>query len=163
LAQATLHDGQTLLAFNDLFVGVRSHVSARYHLRVNGRSEEQSSSGVLISTGAGSTGWMSSVFNMARGVAQSLGAPPGREKSRTLRWEDPRLLWAVREPFRSRTTGVELVTGQLEDGTQFEIESLTPQDGVIFSDGVEADFLEFNAGAIARIGVAPRRAQLVVK
>jgi hypothetical protein len=35
--------------------------------------------------------------------------------------------------------------------------------GVIFSDGVESDFLTFNSGAIARIGVADQRARLVVR
>ncbi len=67
LAEVMLHDGQRMLAFNDLFIGVKSHVSARYQLRVDGREESQSSSGVLVSTGAGSSGWMSSVFNMAAG------------------------------------------------------------------------------------------------
>jgi hypothetical protein len=33
--------------------------------------------------------------------------------------------------------------------------------GVIFSDGVESDFLEFNAGTIACITVAQQRARLV--
>ena len=42
------------------------------------------------------------------------------------------------------------------------IESLMPTNGVIFSDGVETDFLQFNAGAIATIGVAPEQARLVV-
>src|SRR5262249_10147811 len=69
LAEIQLADGQRLLAFNDLFLGERSHVSARYRISAGARSEAQSSSGILISTGAGSTGWMSSVFNMASGVA----------------------------------------------------------------------------------------------
>jgi hypothetical protein len=32
LAEAALDDGQRLLAFNDLFIGARSHVSARYRI-----------------------------------------------------------------------------------------------------------------------------------
>jgi NAD(P)-dependent dehydrogenase (short-subunit alcohol dehydrogenase family) len=43
------------------------------------------------------------------------------------------------------------------------LHSHTPDGGVIFSDGVEADYLAFNAGAVATIGVAERKAQLVVK
>ena len=162
LAEVTLHDGQSMLAFNDLFIGVKSHVSARYQIRLGENAESQSSSGVLVSTGAGSTGWMSSVFNMAAGVASSLGmtAPP---KPRSLEWDDPRLLWVVREPFISRTSSASLVAGHLEEGTQLELQSMTPTGGVIFSDGIEEDFLEFNSGTIARIGVAPHRATLVVK
>ena len=73
LAEAKLNDGQRLLAFNDLFLGAQSHISARYRIRWNKAEEPQSSSGVLVSTGAGSTGWMSSVFNMASGVAKLVG------------------------------------------------------------------------------------------
>jgi NAD kinase len=162
LAKATLHDGQKLLAFNDLFVGAKSHVSARYRLETGGRAEEQSSSGMLVATGAGSTGWMSSVFNVARGVSEFLGHPFPTQRY-AFRWEDRRLLWAVREPFVSRTSAAELVMGTVEEGDSLVVESIMSAGGVIFSDGIESDFLEFNAGAIARLGVAEERALLVAK
>jgi hypothetical protein len=79
-----------------------------------------------------------------------------------MRWDDPYLTWAVREPFESRTSGVSLVCGTLEEGAELVIESRMPSGGVIFSDGVEADYLDFNGGAISRIGVAQQRARLVV-
>jgi len=160
LAHATLHDGQRLLAFNDLFVGSRSHVSARYRLQAGDHQESQSSSGVLISTGAGSTGWMSSVFNMVGGISRWLRvdtSPPPR-----LKWEDRRLIWAVREPFVSRSSAARLVIGEVNEGEELVIESQMSAGGVIFSDGIESDFLEFNSGSIARISVAPQRARLVV-
>jgi len=160
LAEVKLQDGQQMLAFNDLFVGVRSHVSARYKITVSGRTESHSSSGVLISTGAGSTGWMSSVFNMAAGIA---AAQHGKKiQAPRLNWDAPQLLWAVREPFLSRTSQAGLVCGTLESGAVMEVESMTAENGVIFSDGIEADALEFNAGTIATIGVAARKARLVV-
>ena len=53
--RARLNDGQRLLAFNDFLIGHRTHVSARYRLTWHGRTETQSSSGILVSTGAGST------------------------------------------------------------------------------------------------------------
>jgi NAD kinase len=163
MAQATLHDGQSMLAFNDFFIGVRTHVSARYQIRFEGREEQHSSSGMIVSTGAGSTGWMSSVFNGASGIAASLGAPAPPNWRAQLAWEERRLLWAVREPFISRMSQATMVAGQLEEGEQLELESLTPENGVIFSDGIESDFLDFNGGTIARIGVAAQQAQLVVK
>lgn len=161
LAEVKLNDGQRLLAFNDFFMGAASHVSARYTLEVAGQSEPQSSSGVLVSTGAGSTGWFSSVLNMAQGVGAWLGAPPAQRFQ--LEWEDRRLLWAVREPFVSRHSRADLVAGLLEEGQELVAESLMPSGGVIFSDGVEADRLEFNSGVIARIGAAEQRARLVVE
>ena len=158
LAQATLQDGQRLLAFNDLFIGAASHVSARYRLQFEGRSEEHSSSGIIVATPAGRTGWLSSVFNMTRGVeafAQMppLPPPPGPNAGE--------LLFVVREPFRSQRTQADLVAGRLAQGRPLHIESLMPSGGVIFSDGVEADFLRFNAGSVATIGPSPEVARLV--
>ena len=160
LAEARLHDGQRLLAFNDFYVGARTHVSARYQLSVGGRTEPQSSSGLLVSTGAGSTGWMSSVVNMARGVAAFLGEDdrlPQPQIART----DASLLWAVREPFASRVTGTELVAGRIDGTAELVIESRMGGEGVIFSDGVESDALDFSGGAVAHVGVARQRAHLV--
>jgi hypothetical protein len=77
-------------------------------------------------------------------------------------WDDAWLQWAVREPFLSRTSGVSLVTGRIEVGDELVIESRMPSAGVVFSDGIESDYLEFNGGAIVRIGVAAQRARLVV-
>jgi NAD kinase len=159
LAEAELQDGQRLLAFNDLFIGARTHVSARYRLSAGGREEVQSSSGVIVSTGAGTTGWMSSVFNMAAGVTRFAG---GRGAGgMLLDWEDRRLLFAVREPFRSRHSAADLVAGLVEPGRHLELASLMPSGGVIFSDGIETDYLEFNSGAVARIRPAAQRARLV--
>jgi NAD kinase len=160
MAEVNLNDGQRMLAFNDLFVGCRSHVSARYTLTVQRKAEPQSSSGIIISTGAGSTGWLSSLFNMTCGFAHWLGgesdSPP------KMNWEDRRLAWAVREPFASRHSKATLVAGWAEEGEEITVESLVPEDGVIFSDGVEKDSLEFNSGTIARIMVSQQSAQLVV-
>ena len=160
LAEVLLNDGQRLLAFNDLFVGSASHVSARYALVHQGRAEQQSSSGIIISTGAGSTGWLSSVFNMASGVAGFLGSrtQPGF----TMRWEDRKLVWVVREPFKSKHSQITMVAGTLEPPEELTVQSAMPEGGVIFSDGIERDFLTFNSGAIARIQVAEQRANLVV-
>ncbi|MCB0642101.1 MAG: sugar kinase, partial [Phaeodactylibacter sp.] len=95
-AEAKLNDGQSLLAFNDLFIGAASHTSARYKIQYGKSVEEQSSSGVIISTQAGATGWLSSIFNMAYGVTGLF------ERQLTLKRPNlkaDQLLFAVREPF----------------------------------------------------------------
>ena len=160
LAEATLADGQRLVGFNDLFIGAKSHVSASYAIKTADREELQSSSGVLVSTGAGSTGWLSSVFNMAAGIAAFTGGTTGKPPS--IAWEDPRLVYIVREPYASRASQAHIVAGTIAPGTTLTIESRMPQGGVIFSDGVERDALDFNAGALAKIGAAAHRTQLVV-
>lgn len=160
LAEARLQDGQSLLGFNDLFIGARTHVSARYLLKWKEREESQSSSGVLVSTGVGSTGWMSSVFRMAEGVAAFTGGRSGQPVK--LEWEDRRLVFAVREPFVSRQSQATLVAGILEAGEGLVLESRMPSGGVIFSDGMEQDYLEFNAGAAVEIHTASRQARLML-
>jgi len=160
LAEARLSDGQRLLAFNDLFLGAQTHVSARYRIRWAKAEEPQSSSGVLVSTGAGSTGWVSSVFNMASGVAALAGGHT--VKPMRLDWEDRRLLFVVREPFISRHSKAGIVAGIVEHQQALELDSLMPSGGVIFSDGVEADFLQFNSGSSVIVRAAAETAQLVV-
>jgi NAD kinase len=161
LAAAKLNDGQRLLAFNDLFLGAQTHVSARYRIRWGEREERQSSSGVLVSTGAGSTGWVSSVFNMASGVATLAGGHA--VKAVRLDWEDRRLLFVVREPFASRHSEATIIAGIVEQKQSLVLESLMPSGGVIFSDGIESDYLRFNSGSAVVIEAAEETAQLVVE
>jgi NAD kinase len=160
MAEAKLTDGQSLLAFNDLFIGPKTHVSARYRIVWSGKSEPQSSSGVLVSTGAGSTGWLSSIFNMTRGVAGLAGAAFAVPTH--LKWEDLRLVFVVREPFISRHSQAEIVAGMIAPGEELMLESLMPSGGVIFSDGTEADFLKFDSGVTAVIRASEQKAHLVM-
>ncbi len=158
MAEAVLNDGQRLLAFNDLFIGISDHTSARYRVAFNGVEEEQSSSGILVSTRSGSTGWLSSVYNMAHGV---LGKPmEKRPSSNPLREEE--LQFVVREPFKSQRTGIGLTAGRISRSAPLVVGSLMPDRGVIFSDGIAADHLKFNAGSIATVGMAREKAHLVV-
>lgn len=163
MAEARLKDGQSLLAFNDLFIGARSHISARYLIRAGGQEEHHSSSGVIVSTGAGSTGWLSSLFNMANGLLGGFGSQQAPLPPFRLDWEAEQLVFVVREPFGSKTSGTNLTCGRVSAQTPLEIESEMPEGGVIFSDGVESDFLAFNAGAIASINLADRKTRLVIQ
>ncbi len=160
LAEAKLKDGQRLLAFNDLFIGASSHVSARYHIRYGDKQENHSSSGIIVSTGAGSTGWVSSVFNETSGILAFLGGAP--VKPVRMEWEAERLFFVVREPFVSRHSQASIVAGSLLPDAPLTLESQMPSGGVIFSDGIEADHLDFNSGAIAAISIAPEKANLIV-
>jgi NAD kinase len=164
MAQATLPDGQTLLAVNDLFIGARSHVSARYQLRYQGKTEDQSSSGIIVSTGAGSTGWYRSILSGAAGIVEAAlpkgNAAPLRERYRFDATANE-LRFCVREPFVSRTSAAGIVTGRIGPEETLDITSQMPGNGVIFSDGVEADFLRFDSGTTAKVALAKRRVRLV--
>ncbi|ELX8380855.1 sugar kinase [Providencia vermicola] len=156
-AQATTNDGQTLLAVNDLFIGPKSHTSARYKLNWNGQQEFQSSSGIIVSTGLGSTGWFQSILAGALAVMGETSHP----LSQGFSWEESKLQFSVREPFPSKTTGVKLVFGAIDSHSPLQLESLMPENGIIFSDGIEDDYLHFNSGCIASIGIAKVKGQLI--
>jgi NAD kinase len=166
MARATLNDGQMLDAVNDLFIGQKTHVSARYLIRHEDHEERQSSSGVIVSTGAGSTGWLRSVLAGAAGVVKSR-----TEAKADLSWRDdyrfdPRadaLVYSVREPFPSKVSAASMIHGWIYRQETIEIVSQMPRNGVIFSDGVEEDHLEFNSGAIATIGISPRKLMLFTR
>lgn len=160
MAQASTQDGQCMLAVNDLFIGQRTHVSARYDITWNRRTEHQSSSGIIVSTGLGSTGWYRSVITQAAGIAHAfLGKEfsAGRQS-----WDADRLTFVVREPFPSRSTRTDIVYGEIGEGDDFRILSQMPGNGVIFSDGIEADAIEFNAGTEVTVRTAPQKGMLVV-
>jgi len=162
MAEAQMNDGQKLLAFNDFFIGPSSHISARYKITHKDKTENHSSSGIIVSTGAGSTGWLSSLINMTNGIASTFN-----KETKTLRmnmkWEDNKLVFIVREPFHSKYSEISLTAGLITHELKLRVESLMPSNGLIFSDGIEADFLNFNSGSIVEIGIAKQKAMIINK
>jgi NAD kinase len=161
MAKATLNDGQTLIAVNDLFIGPRFHTSARYELSINQQTETQSSSGIIISTGLGSTGWMKSILAGAAGIFGNHNGK-NRDIPKPLPWDTRTLQYAVREPFPSNTTGTDLVYGNVSNQSKMKVSSLMSGNGVIFSDGMVDDFLEFNSGTEVKLGIADSQGNLLV-
>jgi hypothetical protein len=149
MAQARLDDGQVLLALNELFVGHASHQSARYTLTALGQRERQSSSGLIVTTGTGATGWAASI----RRERHSEIAPPAPA--------DPALAFYVREAWPSPATGTALTEGLLANGAALDVQCELENGGVVFGDGIEADALALDWGSRVRIGVAPIQLRLV--
>jgi hypothetical protein len=160
LAEVKLNDGQVLRGVNDLFIGAANHSSARYSISTQEMSERHSSSGVIVSTGLGSTGWYSSLIGGAYRLVQH---EAGLAELNDLSWEysRPELRFTVREPFLSKTTGNNLICGVIFDGGSLVIESHMGESGIIFSDGMQDDYLAFNAGVIAKIGVSEQSGWLL--
>ncbi len=160
LAEVNTNDGQRMLAFNDFFIGASSHVSARYTLETGGAASRSPPAACWLRRG-GIDRVVVLFVQHDRWIRSCLRRGPGGNRLR-LDWEDRRLAWAVREPFRSRHSRADLVVGLLEENEELVIGSQMPSHGVIFSDGVEDDFLEFSSGMIARFTVSSQRARLVV-
>jgi NAD kinase len=162
MAAVTLNDGRSLLAFNDFLIGRKDQGSARYTIDWNGTRETQSSSGVLVSTGAGSTGWLSSTQNMAESLSRLLLPRAPALPRLHLDWDDPRLAFVVREPYRSRASGAAIGAGFIASGESLVFESHMPDGGAIFSDGMLDDALAFDAGCVATVAAAKSHTLLVM-
>jgi hypothetical protein len=149
MVEARTDDGQVLRALNEVFVGHASHQSARYRIQPPGaEAERQSSSGVLVGTGTGATGWCASVWRM-RGSDLELPTP-----------SEARLCWFVREAWPSPATGTDQVEGALADDDTLGI--VAESDLVVFGDGMERDALALSWGQRVTVGVAARQLHLVV-
>jgi len=149
MVEARTDDGQSLRALNEVFVGHEGHQSARYRLLIDGVEERHSSSGLIVATGTGSTGWAASVA-LQRRRAPRLPGP-----------RDHTLAWFVREAWPSATTGCQLTAGLLPSGTELTLVSEQDEGGVIFGDGIEADRLRLRWGQTIRIGQADHALQLL--
>ncbi|MEU6215240.1 hypothetical protein ABZ891_35755 [Streptomyces sp. NPDC047023] len=152
MVEAVADDTQRLLALNEIYLGSPGHQTARYRLAsgdADGQSESQASSGVLVGTGTGATGWLRSLW-LERGSTADLPAPCER-----------RLLWFVREAWPSPTTGTTRVTGELGrgEGLRLTVES---DRMVVFGDGMEGDALDLTWGQSVRLGIAATSLRLVV-
>lgn len=149
MVEARLDDGQRLLALNEVFVGHASHQSARYALRLGERSERQSSSGLIVATGTGATGWAASIAR-ERGTALRLPEPT-----------EPAVAFFVREAWPSPATGTTLTEGVVAPPGELRVVCELGDGGVVFGDGIEADRLELDWAQEVRVAVADRRLRLV--
>ncbi len=154
MVEAVIDGTERLFALNEIFVGHRSHQSARYRIEAGQEGmeareegEEQSSSGLIVASGTGATGWARSIRE-ATGLDLSL-APDERAVG----------YW-VREPFPSVTTATRLRAGKITD-TPLHVTSRMNEGGVVFADGIEQDFLGFGWGRQVRIAPAERALHLV--
>lgn len=159
--KASIDDGDRVLwGINDIFIGRKDHVSARYEVSFGNQNEHQSSSGVLVSTGVGSTGWMRSVATMVaalipHGTSHKLSSLPSSTSNE--------LVFAVREPFSSPNTGTSIVTGRIVPGNPLTVVSKMPDGGYIFSDGVVEKAIEWKAGSKVVVSVGNRYVNRIVR
>lgn len=157
MAEARLDDGQVIYALNDLFIGRKTHVSSRYSIEYQGESEKHSSSGIIVCTGTGSTGWMTSVITGAAKISQN----GSTNKDVPFPRDSDYLVFSVREPFPTKVTGTSLVYGHVTKDNPLVLVSNMPEEGVIFSDGIEKDCLVFTSGRTATIRPSDKKVQLI--
>ncbi len=149
MVEAQVDGGFKLRALNEVFIGQRTHQSARYRLHFGGEVERHSSSGIIVASGTGCTGWARSIHR-ERECKPCLVDPCS-----------PQLLFLVREAFPSPGTGCSLTQGIVDD--VIEVTSEMNEGGVVFGDGIEADRVEFGWGKTVRVSRSPVSLQLVMQ
>lgn len=149
MALARTGDGQELRALNEVFVGHRSHQSARYVLGCGEAKERQSSSGLIVTTGTGATGWARSV---CRNRVSDVCLPGPDER---------RLSFFVREAFPSNATGTALTDGDVAAGQVLRVRSEMNEGGVVFGDGIESDAIALHWGMEVEVRVAEEALRVV--
>lgn len=142
MVTAEVDDGQQLLALNEVFIGHASHQTARYTITLpDGHAEPQASSGLIVSTGTGATGWCRSAWLERRSM---IGLPSPAEQ---------RLAWFVREAWPSPATGTALTEGELAGDAALSV-TVESDRLVLFGDGIESDAVTLSSGQSASIHVA---------
>jgi hypothetical protein len=149
MVEARADDGQVLRALNEVYLGHAGHQTARYRLSPPGAGpERQASSGVLVGTGTGATGWCGSVAGQRAGAVPVLPRPGER-----------RVVWFVREAWASPGTGTRATAGEATtEPLRLEVES---DRLVCFGDGVEDDALGLGWGTRVEVGPAARTLRLL--
>jgi hypothetical protein len=151
MVEAVADDTQRLVALNEIYLGAAGHQTARYRLGLEddgGVVEAQASSGVLVGTGTGATGWIRSVWQ-ERASALPLPAPT-----------EDRLIWFVREAWPSPVTGTSLVAGELTADGRLTL-TVESERLIAFGDGIESDAVELTWGQRVRVGRAGTALRLV--
>ncbi|OXY96755.1 NAD(+)/NADH kinase [Streptomyces diastatochromogenes] len=150
MVEAVADDTQRLVALNEIYLGTPGHQTARYRLGLDddgGAVEAQASSGVLVGTGTGATGWLRSVWQ-ERDSRLPLPSPT-----------EDRLVWFVREAWPSPATGTTLVAGELAASASLTV-TVESDRLIAFGDGIESDALQLTWGQTVRVGVCGQRLRL---
>ncbi len=158
LAKAQLSDGNILYAVNEFLIGRSDNRSSYYKIKYDNQEEQHSSSGVIIATGVGSSGWTESIISSAERLTES--ESPLRVI--TPAWGDNHLLFIVREGFTSNNSFAEISFGKVDERHPLELTSTMPHGGSILSDGVTENVVTFDAGTSVIITPAKKKLCLVI-
>lgn len=138
-------DGKMIetLCVSEIFIGESDRVNmSRHILKLNGNEEEQKGSGIVVTTGTGSTGWYDSACRYIFSEGNKFG-----KTSKELRF-------VLTEPFNGKYSKYNMLNGVVKDGENLEIVSLSDSDAVLSIDSLKVLKLKEGSKVRLKIGKA---------
>jgi|SRR3989338_172964 len=132
-----------VFALNEFYIGPRkAYHAAKYIIKVGGKQERHKSSGVLVTTPAGSYSWAKSCCG------------------RSMNLDSKNFQYIVREPYQGKIfRDYKLTYGMLKKNQKAEVIS-EMLDGVVVADSVSKDY-NFKEGSKAKIGLSDKSIRVV--
>ncbi len=149
LVEASIDGRPVLKALNEIYLGHRTHQSARYTIHFGDVRAQHISSGLIVSTGTGATGWAGSI---ASDIGHIDTLPKPTERS---------LAFFVRELWALGRRRNALTVGRIAERADLVVTSEMNEGGVLFGDGIEEDCIDFGWGTCATLSVATQALRLV--
>lgn len=126
----------------------RMKLMSNYIIEINGKKERQKSSGILVATGAGSTGWYKSEYVDVH------------DKDDTFPKTSRLFKYFVRAPTGGRKyCGYSLLEGSLGEGEELKIYSLFNNNGLVMPDSFEN--IDFSRGKIVTVRLSDKPLHVV--
>ena len=124
---------KNILALNEVFVASeKAYLVSKYKMKFNEISEEQRSSGIIFSTGTGSTAWF-----------RSAGGKPFRTDEKFIKF-------VVREPYFGRLGKFSITDGVVKEGEKVEVSVLA--DSVLAVDSIRE--FKLRSGERVEVGIS---------
>ncbi len=131
---------QVTRATCDIFVGeAERHLTSRNIIFYNGLTRQQKSSGILITTGSGSTGWYNSA---SRFIDEEPIFDPKSKYAKFI----------VTEPYKGSLTDYSLIKGKIDNDKILKINSLNSNNGRVIADSLE--IFNFNRGNFLEVEIS---------
>ncbi|MDH4127467.1 MAG: hypothetical protein OEV44_01850 [Spirochaetota bacterium] len=142
--EAELNNKPIESAIDTIYVGEKNATRmSRYHLYYKDQTEEQKSSGILIVTGAGSTGWFSSA-----------GGNPFPRDANTGRF-------LIREIYHGTKSGNTLRKGEFNHSEHIKIISLMDEEGIVEIDSIKE--YPFKRGNQLKVKVSNEYLRVIIR
>lgn len=147
--EAKLNGSKVERATDSYFLGEYSRIKASTHiLEFRGKKERQKCAGLIVATGAGSTGWFNSACRYIH--------HKGKKFPKTKKCAE----FLVTEAYRGKINKYSMLSGTIKKDDELIVHSLNDDKGILIADSMNAEH-NFNEGAKAVIRISDKPLRVV--